>query len=177
MWSKLFEKKKPHLLVGLPTPLDWEPPMSNGVYSGIDVDRMMRKIVPGARGATQCPECHDAGPLFTVIVHLNDEHRWTRDKIADWTDTLPLDLTMHVARKQAHFPDQPRRIQYVLPVAKSVTFQNKDAFPTVDLNYEVEYHSGLVMTCSCGFTTSPLHTIDHQQDILNKHIYSEESNV
>lgn len=30
--------------------------------------------------------------LINVIIHLNDNHEWTRTQIADWLDTLDLDL-------------------------------------------------------------------------------------
>ena len=46
-----------------------------------------------------CPECHDPGVHFghrlgygpehvAIILHLNDDHRWARERIADWLDTL-----------------------------------------------------------------------------------------
>lgn len=36
-----------------------------------------------------CPACglHPVN-LGTAIVHLNDEHRWTREQIADWVATI-----------------------------------------------------------------------------------------
>ena len=49
-----------------------------------------------------CPTCHSiqcpfrAGPptLAEIIAHhLNDQHGWTREEIADWLDTLPPNLT------------------------------------------------------------------------------------
>lgn len=63
----------------------------------------------------ECPEAQCPRPpvsqfsrqaLHTAhswILHLNDEHRWSREDIADWLDTLDLDL--RVAR-----PD-PSRFQ------------------------------------------------------------------
>ena len=27
--------------------------------------------------------------VFDQIVHLNDQHRWSRERIAEWLDTLP----------------------------------------------------------------------------------------
>lgn len=30
--------------------------------------------------------------LETVIIHMNDNHKWTRNQIADWLDTLDIDL-------------------------------------------------------------------------------------
>jgi hypothetical protein len=37
-----------------------------------------------------CPMCgHDDGlGLAFVISHLNDRHRWTREQIADWVETV-----------------------------------------------------------------------------------------
>lgn len=29
----------------------------------------------------------------SMIIHLNDHHRWDRGQIADWLDTLDLDLS------------------------------------------------------------------------------------
>ncbi len=30
--------------------------------------------------------------IANTIIHLNDDHRWTREQIADWLDTLDVDL-------------------------------------------------------------------------------------
>lgn len=37
-----------------------------------------------------CPECGDSdrSPSLIIGVHLNDEHRWTRERIADWVATI-----------------------------------------------------------------------------------------
>lgn len=36
-----------------------------------------------------CPACGDGDRiLLSIIVHLNDDHRWTRERIADWVETL-----------------------------------------------------------------------------------------
>ena len=31
-----------------------------------------------------CPDCNE--PHFGIISHLNDQHRWSREKIADWVE-------------------------------------------------------------------------------------------
>jgi len=36
------------------------------------------------KNSARCPECKDEDYLSCVMVHLNDEHRWTREQIADW---------------------------------------------------------------------------------------------
>ena len=37
-----------------------------------------------------CPShaCPFAKSLITVIAHLNDGHQWTRDRIADWVESI-----------------------------------------------------------------------------------------
>lgn len=35
----------------------------------------------------RCPAgCRKSVPLAALIVHLNDDHRWTREHIAEWLD-------------------------------------------------------------------------------------------
>lgn len=37
----------------------------------------------------QCPECHySIDKVDACIVHLNNEHRWSRERIADWVEAL-----------------------------------------------------------------------------------------
>lgn len=46
--------------------------------------RPLLHIRPGA-----CPVCawnSDDANLFSHVTHLNDDHRWTREQIADWLD-------------------------------------------------------------------------------------------
>lgn len=41
----------------------------------------------------ECPDCR-RGPMpsiHTVIVHLNDDHAWTREQIAEWVATVEPD--------------------------------------------------------------------------------------
>jgi hypothetical protein len=35
-----------------------------------------------------CPDCTKADYVFRVIAHLNDDHRWTRERIADFVETI-----------------------------------------------------------------------------------------
>lgn len=38
----------------------------------------------------RCPEgCRKQLPLGALIVHLNDVHRWDRERIAEWLSSLP----------------------------------------------------------------------------------------
>ena len=39
----------------------------------------------------KCPggnDCHKQLSLAAIMVHLNDDHRWTREDIAQWLETL-----------------------------------------------------------------------------------------
>jgi hypothetical protein len=34
------------------------------------------------------PNCGGSPTVMNLIIHLNDEHKWTREQVADWVDTL-----------------------------------------------------------------------------------------
>lgn len=61
---------------------------------------------PSLRAITRCPVCTVSGPtdpygqIYYTIVHLNDRHRWSREQIADWLDTLDIDLTIKPPEEQ-----------------------------------------------------------------------------
>lgn len=38
--------------------------------------------------ALVCPVCDIQLQQMVMVVHLNDRHRWTRERIADWVDTI-----------------------------------------------------------------------------------------
>lgn len=40
-----------------------------------------------------CPLCGWLSRLIHVVGHLNDHHRWSREKIADWVETAAEPLT------------------------------------------------------------------------------------
>lgn len=48
------------------------------------------KSLPGAGVSVDCPieDCDIANTLMNVVMHLNDEHKVSRDYIADWIDEL-----------------------------------------------------------------------------------------
>lgn len=51
-------------------------------------------VEDGRFPAVQCPACFARGmvmgpwSLYRVITHLNDLHRWTREKIAEWVESV-----------------------------------------------------------------------------------------
>jgi hypothetical protein len=66
-----------------------------------DVDNALRAhklyaLLPALeKFVSECPACV-RGPeaLRNNIIHLNDTHRWDRNRIADWVDSLDADLTV-----------------------------------------------------------------------------------
>jgi hypothetical protein len=63
--------------------------------------KVFEQLIPGFKKLIQtCPEknCWKsdllAEPLWTTIVHLNDQHKWSREEIADWLETLDHDLRL-----------------------------------------------------------------------------------
>jgi hypothetical protein len=64
----------------------------------------LKQLVPGVMKKTWCPACAKGNQkrgvdgnavlaLWNIIIHLNDEHKWDRMKIADWLESLDIDLT------------------------------------------------------------------------------------
>lgn len=51
-----------------------------------------------------CPVCgnYASGKLLGTIVHFNDTHRWTRERIADWVATIE-------AQQEAQAPQAPQQ--------------------------------------------------------------------
>lgn len=56
----------------------------------------LKKIFPGITNQTICPSCYEQRSVADNIMHLNDKHKWTREAIADWTETLPFSLEAKV---------------------------------------------------------------------------------
>lgn len=55
-----------------------------------DVPCLGAEMFPLLNTASDCPDCYFVRNEFTgfVITHLNDLHQWTRERIADWVETL-----------------------------------------------------------------------------------------
>lgn len=54
---------------------------------------------------TVCPVCAYANALPQMIAHLNDEHRWTREAIADWVETVEPATPLEAPRVSADLVD------------------------------------------------------------------------
>lgn len=113
---------KPPVYVTPPEPIN---PYSSGYYSYSKpaVDQLQELLGPIAQYPTKCPVGHGTqkvtfwgkhgknkkveplpgcayhSNLWQMVQHLNDRHMWSREKIADWMETLDIDLTLaHILR-------------------------------------------------------------------------------
>lgn len=72
-----------------------ETPSVHSGQSYSDSGRILAALMPDIH-ATVTPPCtcegRTPGTVHDVIIHLNDTDKWTRERIADWLDTLDLNL-------------------------------------------------------------------------------------
>lgn len=73
-------------------------PMSSDYVDGHVVVNDLSRLLPGLRSRVDCPlaECNGSWRVQKMIVHLNDNHLWTRGQIADWLESLDVDLSFPV---------------------------------------------------------------------------------
>lgn len=64
-----------------------------------NIEKLARNL-PGVQEMVKSPCCGTTDSLLRTVIHLNDFHKWTREKIADWLDLLAerdgIDLTFKV---------------------------------------------------------------------------------
>ena len=62
--------------------------------------------------------------LYQIVMHLNDAHDWSRDQIADWVESLGLDLTQKIPASEAI--TKQSEAPYLVPksVVKPVNYGN-----------------------------------------------------
>ena len=88
-----------------PTMPKSKPPLQNAeLISGGDVIEALTSIFPAMEAEVQCPAClkfKEDGidsrrllpqPIRVQIVHLNDDHKMPREAVADWLETLDVDI-------------------------------------------------------------------------------------
>lgn len=98
-WSQMLQVANGGFITakGASDAVTTEPTLIRSVHSDLTW------LLPGLRKWFSCPACpvHDStfppGELFGVVTHLNDLHRWSRERIADWLETLDVDLTFPTA--------------------------------------------------------------------------------
>lgn len=110
-WADPFSLKNPY----------WKGPSlpSNSItsYDSAMLFAELVKLVPALNESTAtCPDymsntymrptgCSpNQVALYIVVIHLNDNHGWSREKVADWLETLPIDLTINT--KGTHAVDR-----------------------------------------------------------------------
>lgn len=49
---------------------------------------ILSSMIPGIDKDVRHPEENSIRPIKEVIISLNDDYKWTRERIADWLDTL-----------------------------------------------------------------------------------------
>lgn len=75
------------------------PPLTQQPHSKsltVAVPRAMSEAFPGLQEVVNCPcDCLGTATIYYLIQHLNDTHEeWTRERIADWLETLDVKLEM-----------------------------------------------------------------------------------
>lgn len=63
------------------------------------VPAMKTAMVP-CPGMVGCIDCETNCALVFLIPHINDTHKWTREAIADWLETLPSDIDLTIRPKE-----------------------------------------------------------------------------
>lgn len=83
------------------SPTGWtaEGAIQSGPDVGSIVQRNLKKLFPALSETVKCPKCATldkscSRTLDRMIIHLNDEHNWTREQVADWLESLDIDLGM-----------------------------------------------------------------------------------
>lgn len=70
-------------------------------YGESSVVNELAKLCPAIKTTnTTCPDCKQGGTIANLIPHINDHHKWSREKIADWLETLDVDLTLKPVQKE-----------------------------------------------------------------------------
>jgi hypothetical protein len=70
--------------------------------TGSIVQRNLKRLFPGLIELVTCPVCKNENAtmapqqmqLDRAIIHLNDTHKWSREAVADWLESLDVDIAM-----------------------------------------------------------------------------------
>lgn len=65
-------------------------------FNGSKVQDDLREVLPCLYQTVKCPACKKnyTAVMSEIIIHLNDEHDWTREAIADWSESLDIDISV-----------------------------------------------------------------------------------
>jgi len=62
-----------------------------------DSGSLLSAPLPALATRVQCPHCDTwSGAIDQTVIHLNDSAKWTREQVADWLDSLDVDLSFPV---------------------------------------------------------------------------------
>jgi len=56
--------------------------------SAIDATGRGQKGWSWTKRTVNCPDCGITNPAVIIVIHLNDTHRWSRHRIAEWISTI-----------------------------------------------------------------------------------------
>lgn len=73
-------------------------PIGAGLYDLIDA-------CPGLDKEVKHPLTGQVRAVRRIVMNLNDEHNWTYQQIADWLDTLDVDLSITPLKKEVEHAD------------------------------------------------------------------------
>lgn len=79
------------------THASWKPAAPVGHNIGGGLVNALERVLPNVRANVLHPLNGVQMPLNEIVVNLNDTHRWTRERIADWLETLDVDLRFPVS--------------------------------------------------------------------------------
>lgn len=84
-------------------PSSWEEKVGPAVSTELDT---LKELFPGVKEGAKCPipEQDDCGlaeddyrdHVYNIVMHLNDHHMWSREEIADWLESLDIDLDIAI---------------------------------------------------------------------------------
>lgn len=76
--------------------LDWysqeSSPVAPSLIGAGGVSGHLAKILPALSAKVKCPKCKHNTSLQQTIIHMNDRHKMPREDIADWVESLDLDI-------------------------------------------------------------------------------------
>lgn len=130
------------------------------------------KHIPDFYAKVKCPRCKGMGAphesVFMMVQHLNDVHKWQRERIADWLETLDLDLTVHAETVVAEPPKDILTVHTEAP--KGILGEVKDEVADIpdDIAEMMESAMAMLADSLSGFMASLTTAVDNLNTLLGK---------
>ena len=96
--------------------------MPTEAVNGQTVVRDLTKFIPGLKAREECPVpgCYAVDSVLNLVQHLNDHsHQWSREKIADWLETLDVDLSFPAEAPEAPLLPKARRDRLLVIIGRT----------------------------------------------------------